>query len=240
MGEKFLLHAIKDAVVQDANDSEGTGVWANLEAISSHVPTPSLSAAHNLRLASANVPQRESLQEMLGTVAIGTINLVGDQRAIFLEDLRKAVYVAVLICFVQGLDLLSQTSERQGWGIDLQQVVRIWRAGCIIKSDYVTDLFERHYAKLPSQYPLFGEEISCDVKRCWPSLKRVVVEGLQADAHLPCLGATLEYLKYSASANLPTSFMEAQLDAFGAHGYDLKHEKNGILAKGRHHSNWSQ
>ena len=28
-GNGYLLHDIRDAVVQDANDSEGTGVWAN-------------------------------------------------------------------------------------------------------------------------------------------------------------------------------------------------------------------
>jgi hypothetical protein len=39
-GNGYLLHDIRDAVVQDANDSEGTGVWANLEAMKAHVPTP--------------------------------------------------------------------------------------------------------------------------------------------------------------------------------------------------------
>ncbi|KAH6703191.1 6-phosphogluconate dehydrogenase [Leptodontidium sp. MPI-SDFR-AT-0119] len=217
--KSFLLHNIRDAVVQDANDSEGTGVWANLEAISAHVPTPSLSAAHYLRLISANIVQRESIKDTLGAVSPATISLDEFQRPVFLEDLRKAVYTTILACFIQGLDLLSRTSERQGWG---------------------TDLFEHHYAKSPGQHPLIGEDISSEVKRCWPSLKRVVLSGVEADAHLPCLGATLEYLKYSGSINLPTSFMEAQLDAFGAHGYELKGEQNGSMAKGKHHSNWSQ
>ena len=157
-----------------------------------------------------------------------------------LEDLRKAVYAAVLTCFVQGLDLLSRTSQREGWGVDLEQVVRIWRAGCIIKSDYVTDLFERHYAEHPGQHPLLGDEICNELKRCWPSLKGIVLKGLEADAHVPGLGATLDYLKYSGSTQLPTCFMEAQLDAFGAHGYDLKLEKDASMTKGKHHSGWSQ
>lgn len=219
-------------MVQDANDSEGTGVWANLEAISAHVATPSLSAAHYLRLASANVVQRNTINDSLGTVSPGIIELEKSQKPIFLEDLRKAVYAAVLACFIQGLDLLARTDERQGWGIDFEQVVRIWRAGCIIKSDYITDVFERHYAKNSARHPLVGEEIANEVKRCWPSLKHVVLKGLEQDAHLPCLGATLEYLKYSGSMNLPTSFMEAQLDAFGAHGFELKLEQLGNMSKG--------
>jgi 6-phosphogluconate dehydrogenase len=148
-GKGYLLHDIRDTVVQDANDSEGTGVWANLEAISTHVPTPSLSGAHYLRLASANYVLRAQINNTLGTVTPGEIKLEGTQKSEFLEEIRKAVYAVVLSCFIQGLDLLARTSQRQGWGIDLEQVVRIWRAGCIIKSDYITDLFERHYAKHP-------------------------------------------------------------------------------------------
>jgi 6-phosphogluconate dehydrogenase len=252
------LHEIRDAVVQDANDSEGTGVWANLEAISAHIPAPSLSAAHFLRIASASVSQRHLVKESLGTPSPCAIPLEESQKLIFLEDLRKSVHVGVLACFIQGLDLLSRTSESQGWNIDIEQVVRIWRAGCIIKSDYITDLFEHHYASSPDRQPLCEEGISGEIKRCWPSLKHVVFKGLEADAHLPCLGATLEYLKYSSSMDLPTSFMEAQLDAFGAHGFELKDEKIGDMSKGklyfnrarrlkiltpfvsgRHHSSWS-
>lgn len=232
-GKSFLVHEIRDAVVQDANDSEGTGVWANLEAVSAHTLAPSLSAAHFLRIASASVSQRNLVQESLGTTSPCAMPLEESQKATFLEDLRKAVYVSVLACFIQGLDLLSRTSEAQGWNIKIDQVVRIWRAGCIIKSDYITDLFEHHYASNPDRHPLCGKVISGEIKKSWPSLKHVMLKGLDADAHLPCLGATLEYLKYSSSTDLPTSFMEAQLDAFGAHGFEFKDEKIGDMSKGK-------
>jgi 6-phosphogluconate dehydrogenase len=204
------------------------------------VPTPSLSAAHNLRLASACIDQRASVNQTLGTVVLSKIVLDESERSAFLEHVRKAVYAAVLACFIQGLDLLARTSQRQGWGINLEQVVRIWRAGCIIKSDFITDLFEQHYARNPGQHPLLGLEICRELKSCWPSLKRIVLKGLEADAHLPALGDTLDYLKYSGNTNLPTCFMEAQLDAFGAHGYELKGETNGNMSKPKHHSGWSQ
>ena len=252
----FLLHDVRDAVVQDANDSEGTGVWANIEAMKAHVPTPSLTAAHYLRLASSDIPLRDSIKTSLGTASPGHIDLGVDQKKSFLESLRKAVYATVLACFIQGLDLLARKSAREGWGVNLQDVTRIWRAGCIIQSDYITDLFERHYAQNPGRHPLCGEEIAQEVKRCWPSLKQIVLKGVEVDAHVPCLSATLEYLKYSGSTDLPTNFTEAQLDCFGAHGFDLKSEPTGVLSKGtsisvqetfgahltrstgKHHSSW--
>ncbi|KAH7383156.1 6-phosphogluconate dehydrogenase [Cadophora sp. MPI-SDFR-AT-0126] len=234
-----LLHQIRDAVVQDANNSEGTGVWANIEALETHVPAPSLSAAHNLRLASANLTQRTLVGKSLGTMTSNLIVLSPPARSLFLEDLRQAVYAAILSCFVQGFDLLSQANEREGWGIDLQKVAQIWRAGCIIKSDYITELFGRHYAAGGvARHPLEGDEISHEIKKCWLSLKHVILTGLEADAHLPCLTATLEYLKYAGSVDLPTNFMEAQLDCFGAHGFDLKTEPAEGISKGKHHGDW--
>jgi len=58
-----------------------------------------------------------------------------------------------LACFIQGLDLSARVNAREGWGVNLQHVARIWRAGCIIKSDYIMDLFERHYVQNPGRHP---------------------------------------------------------------------------------------
>ena len=228
----YLLHDIRDAVVQDANDSEGTGVWANLEAMQAHVPVPSLSAAHYLRLASAGVRQRIDIQKSLGTMPLGTIRIQPPQRSEFLEHLRKAVYGSILACFVQGMATLARADVREGWNLDLEGVARIWRAGCIIKSDYITDLLERHYQTTPEAHPLCGTEISQEIKKCIPSLKLVTLNAIEMDARIPCLSATLEYLKYIGSTSLPTSFTEAQLDSFGSHGFDLKSEPLTELTKG--------
>lgn len=48
----------------------------------------------------------------------------------------------------------------------------------------------------------------------------------------PALSASLEYLKYCAGKHLPSQFMEAELDYFGAHSYDLKSEGDGEVKKG--------
>lgn len=42
----------------------------------------------------------------------------------------------------------------------------------------------------------------------------------------------MEYLKYCGGKQLPTQFMEAQLDYFGAHSYDKKCEGPGEVKKG--------
>jgi 6-phosphogluconate dehydrogenase len=239
-GVSFLLPEIGDAVVQDANDSEGTGVWANANSVLEHIPAPSLTAAHYLRVASANISHRQAINKVFGSSDPASLRLEQRQIPDFLVDLHQAVYASVLACFIQGLDLLVRKSERENWQLNLEEILRIWRAGCIIKSDYITDLFERHYAQLPGRHPLAGPEISVEAKRNLPALKRVVLRAIEADAHIPALGSSLDYFKYSGSLDLPTNFVEAQLDAFGAHGYELKGEQNADMSKGKRHSAWSQ
>lgn len=48
----------------------------------------------------------------------------------------------------------------------------------------------------------------------------------------PALSASLEYYKYCAGIHLPSQFMEAELDYFGAHSYDKKSEGPGEVKKG--------
>jgi hypothetical protein len=57
---------------------------------------------------------------------------------------------------------------------------------------------------------------------------------------LPSLSASLENLKYVACTNLPTQFVEARMDMFGAHGYyrpQVGAEDPGRPRKGAHLAN---
>lgn len=186
-----------------------------------------------MRIASSDVNQRTAVNASIGSVTPGQLEISSEERPKYLEKLRQAVYVTTLICFVQGLDVLERENRQQNWGIDIPRVLEIWRAGCIIKSDYLSDLLEASYAGAADVHPLSRPQIAAEVKKYWPSLKGIVLDGLHVDAHLPCLSATLEYLKYIGGTDLPTSFTEAQLDSFGAHGFDLKSEPVRHLLKGK-------
>lgn len=55
----------------------------------------------------------------------------------------------------------------------------------------------------------------------------MVLKAVEADAHIPALSASWSYYRYSGSVDLPTQFMEAELDYFGNHMFDLKGSGNG-------------
>lgn len=85
---------------------------------------------------------------------------------------------------------------------------------------------------------LYNEKLVEELKRGFEPLKRIVVKATEADAVIPSLSATLEYLKYSGNLDLPTQFYEAELDYFGKHMFDKKGEGDGLPIKGKHHFEW--
>lgn len=85
---------------------------------------------------------------------------------------------------------------------------------------------------------LHNEHIAKELSSNFAALKRVVAMGVQTNAIMPSLSASLEYLKYSVNTVLPTQFSEAQMDYFGKHMFDLKSEPAGEPKTGHHHYEW--
>lgn len=85
------------------------------------------------------------------------------------------------------------------------------------------------------------DKVAEELQRTYSSLKEITIAAIDSDHYLPAISATLEYVKYEAGTTLPTKFMEAQMDFFGAHGYNLPGvpgEDPGPVGKGAHHYEW--
>ena len=121
--------------------------------------------------------------------------------------------------------------------MDFTSVMQLWQGGCIIQSDYIVDLLEKVYRHNDHHHDdlLSSKEVGDELSKPFPSLKKVVLKAIEANANTPSLSASLGYYKYSSSTDLPTQFMEAELDYFGGHMCDLKPAEPGKPVKGRHH-----
>ncbi|KAJ5287360.1 6-phosphogluconate dehydrogenase decarboxylating [Penicillium angulare] len=237
----FVLDDVLDKVVQDDDNTEGTPLWSLMESASRHVSCPTLAAAHYMRIASGNRQERVLASKKLQMPSPQIIK--GDQNKNGLvEKLRKAVYSSFLSSFCQGLELISRASEDEGWSIDLGNCIQIWRAGCIIQSDYIADLLQPPLTSKTSMSNMkFIDTVSQELRSNFDALKDIVIEGTKTDQYMPSISATLDYLKYEGGLVLPTKFMEAEMDYFGAHCYNkpgVEGEDPGPVMKGPHHYEW--
>ncbi|KAI4646722.1 hypothetical protein J4E93_004945 [Alternaria ventricosa] len=240
----LVISEVLDKVVQDVTGEEGTGVWSNTEAIERHVPAFTLNISHAFRLASAFRGDREQASKAAdGGFPPSQLNIT-DKKA-FLEDLRKATYASCLASYIQGMNVIAKADQENKWEIDYSQVWQIWRGGCIIQADYISDEILAPILKSnPSPDKLnlnFSTRVAKDVKNCFPALRRIVAKAVETDQVAPAISATLEYFKVASGTDLPTSFYEAELDYFGSHMFDKKGDTDANVKKpmeGKHHFEW--
>ncbi|KAL1678609.1 6-phosphogluconate dehydrogenase [Schizophyllum commune] len=240
----YVLDDVLDKVVQDDDDTEGTGYWTVAETALRHIAAPTIAAGHALRIASGNRAQRVQVADKLKLPSVRKADTETlKKKDTFIEDLRCALYAGFLASFAQGLELIARASRDEGWDVSIADCLQIWRAGCIIRAGHIADLLQP--ALVSSAAPIVNikliDEVARSTRETYAPLKNVVTKGVDWDAVIPALSASLEYVKYVGNTELPTQFQEAQMDLFGAHGYDrvgVNGEDPGKTRKGAHHYEW--
>lgn len=245
---RYILSDIRDTVVQDVCEEEGTGTWTVMEAARLHVTTPVLAVSHMVRVASAYAKRREAAAKAFedagldsGPQLCGPTARTVEGKAKAARELRNATYAGFLCCFIQGMHLIAAADAEQAWNLNYSDVLQLWRGGCIIQSDAIVDMLDDIYrsGSVDIHNLLAHPTIARELSATMPPLRELVAtNSLKIDAYMPALSASLEYLKFSISTDLPTSFQEAELDFFGHHNYDLRSEAAHEPALGKHHFEW--
>ena len=215
-------------MILDKAEQKGTGMWTSQDAMDISVPTPVIDAAVVARNLSALKSERESASKNL---KVSTPHFKGDRDAV-LTQLKGAMYASMIITYAQGMVQLRAASKVYEYGLNLEDVARIWRGGCIIRAALLEDIRAAFHANsdLPN---LFNDEhLSQAVISKQDDLRAVVNLAVKLGIPIPCLMASLAYFDSYRSAWLPANLIQAQRDDFGAHTYER------VDAKGVFHTQW--
>lgn len=213
--------------ILDVAGQKGTGMWTSQSAMELQVPVPSIDAAVTMRNLSVFKDQRQQIGRSLDkTVKRNT----GEGH---LPNLKYALYTGMIITYAQGMALLTVASEKYGYGLRLQEVSRVWKGGCIIRSALLNDISDAFSAKPDLQNILLDKNIGSKITRYNPYLRDVVSMASQSGIPVPSMMSSLAYLDAISSEWLPANLVQAQRDYFGAHTY----ERAG--KKGSFHTDWS-
>jgi 6-phosphogluconate dehydrogenase len=220
-GEGPLVDRILDAAGQ-----KGTGRWTSEAALSLGVATPTLAAAVDARVLSSMAVERAAAtahypRPEAPPPGDGLVSDVGD-----------ALYAAKVCSYAQGFSLLRAASAELSFGLDLAELARIWKGGCIIRAR-VLDVIRAAFAEAP-ELPslLLAPTIAEAVGARLPAWRRVVAFAVGAGIPVPALSSALAYLDTLASERLPAGLLQAQRDFFGAHTY------RRVDREGTFHTEW--
>ncbi|MCC6669794.1 MAG: NADP-dependent phosphogluconate dehydrogenase [Planctomycetes bacterium] len=202
-------------VILDRAGQKGTGRWTSEIALELGVSLPTIHAAVEARMLSAQRDQRVHASTRLRGPQVRTL---ADRQV--LQDLHDALYCAKICSYAQGMDLLRVAGEANQWQLELAEIARIWKGGCIIRArflDRIKDAFRRE-PRLANL--LLDEELGGFLVAAQERWRRIVALGAAHGVPLLAMGASLAYFDSYRRARLPQNLTQAQRDFFGAHTFE--------------------
>ncbi len=215
-------------MILDKAGSKGTGKWTSQEAMNLPVPLPTIDMAVAMRDMSGYKDERIKASTLYNQ----KIKTFSSSKEKIIKQLEDSLYAAMLITYAQGLSMLHKASEEREMNIPLQDVVRIWRGGCIIRSAQL-EIFTVAFKKNKElQNILLDKKIAATLKKKMTALRRMVQQ--YAGARIPAAGlmSALAYFDAYSSDRMATNLIQAQRDYFGAHTYQR------IDKEGSFHAEW--
>jgi len=218
-------------VVLDSAGQKGTGRLTVTLALELGVAVPTIAAAVDARVLSSLVELRRSGAGVFGATSPTRLGNGELQRT--KDAAREALLLGRICSYAQGLHLIEVGSNEYGWNIDLSEIARIWKGGCIIRSALL-DLIRRAYDGPKPQHLLLAAEVRTIAARSHQKLREFVIAANRLEIPTPALAASLAYFDALKSAQLPQNLTQAQRDAFGAHTYVRTDDPAGKAV----HSEW--
>jgi 6-phosphogluconate dehydrogenase len=229
----FLVKDVKTGtllidVIKDEAKSKGTGKWTSQVAMDVEMPIPTIDSAVSTRNLSKLKKLRVELDEAFGSSE--KINANAD----FINDLEEAFYFAMANAYAQGMHLLWKASIDYDYGLNMAEIAKIWRGGCIIRAEFLEDIHQA-YKKQPDLQHLFSDEnIQSKIKQSLKGTRNVVSSAINAGIAIPCFAAALTYFDTLKTGRMPSNLTQAQRDFFGAHTFER------IDSEGVFHADWTK
>ncbi len=177
--------------------AKGTGLWTAQNALELGIAVPSLVAAVQARHLTNSCDTHAAKEMTYAAKETDTVDLD-------LAELKDAFTLASLLAYRQGLALIKGASRAHQWKVDLAKTLQTWRAGCIIRADYLDNVAQ-------------GVEFIDSMQRESKALRKVTGAAVASGLAFPVLTATQTYI---ATLTTPSNghLVQAQRDYFGEHG----------------------
>jgi 6-phosphogluconate dehydrogenase len=228
---KYYVPGTDHLLIDDIKDeakAKGTGKWTSQVAMDLQAPIPTIDSAVSMRDLSKYKELRVQAAALYGDQE-SPVNVNADE---FTDALEQAFYFSMIICYAQGMHLLSRASEVYQYNLELGEIAKIWRGGCIIRSAFLNDIYKAYEKKAKLAHLLLDDNVHYLVSDSVKGARKVLAAAITAGIAAPAYAASLSYFDNFLNKRMPSNLIQAQRDYFGAHTYEL------IGKEGVFHTQW--
>jgi 6-phosphogluconate dehydrogenase len=218
-------------VIQDKAGQKGTGLWTAQVALELGVPIPTIAAALDARVLSSMKDQRVSASSRFDGPVTSEAFTASD-RELIVDSVADALHASRICSYAQGMALIAAGSAHYDWHVNLSEMARIWKGGCIIRARVLDDV-RAAFTRDPALVNLLMDErLGRQVQDAQAGWRRIAASAVAAGIPIPAMTASLAYFDSYRTARLPQNLTQAQRDAFGAHTFE-RIERPGFI-----HADW--
>ena len=218
---EYLVDLILDKAKQ-----KGTGKWTSQNAMDLGVSIPTIDSSVSMRIISSFKDLRQKASDIYVNDTETNLNLD-------IVEVEKSLIFSFIISFAQGLSQLQVASKEKSYNLNLENVCRIWRGGCIIRAGLLEN-FMAAFKKNPKlENLLFDNDIVHIIKETESSARKVSIFCINNNIPAQGLLSSLSYFDSLKSSKLPMNLIQAQRDCFGEHTFE-RIDKSGIF----HYNKW--
>lgn len=212
-------------VILDAAGNKGTGKWTSQSALDLGVPLPLITESVFARYISAYKEERVVASKVLQGPA--NFEFTGDQKE-FVEKIRQALYFSKIMSYAQGFAQLRSASKEYNWDLPFGEIAKIWRAGCIIRAQFLQKITDAYNKEADLANLLLDDYFKEVTEKYQQSVREVVALAVQAGVPVPTFASAIAYFDSYRAERLPANLIQAQRDYFGAHTYE-RVDREGIF-----------
>jgi 6-phosphogluconate dehydrogenase len=220
-------HLLLDDIKDEAR-AKGTGKWTSQVAMDLQTPIPTVDSSVAMRDLSKYKALRVKASELYPNQDL-TLPVNKEE---FLASLEQAFYFNMIITYSQGMHMLLRASAEYKYDLKLDEIAKIWRGGCIIRSLFLRNIYEAYQANPALEHLLLDAGVQKEVQGSVAGARKVVSTITAAGIAAPCYASALSYFDAFRSGRMPSNLIQAQRDYFGAHTYEL------IGKEGTFHTQW--
>jgi 6-phosphogluconate dehydrogenase len=210
--------------VLDKAGQKGTGKWTAQVALDLAVPIPTIAAAIDARVLSSMKEERVAASKILKGEEAPVSGVPAKEE--FVKGVHEALYASKICSYAQGMALIQAGSREWKWGIDMREMARIWKAGCIIRAKFLDSIMRAYEKKPDLPNLLLDSEFSAAIASAQHPWRRVVAYAHSMGIATPAMSGSLAYFDAYRTADLPQNLTQAQRDYFGSHTYQ-RNDKGG-------------